>query len=100
MEKAKLVDSPIEKLIVWFCPGCNREHKVPVIKKNQAGGIMWSWNGSLDSPTLSPSIRIDYGNTLMGGMCHSWVKNGSIEFCGDCTHHLKGQTVPMKDLLP
>lgn len=25
--------------------------------------------------------------------CHSFVKAGQWEFLGDCTHHLKGQTV-------
>ena len=30
--------------------------------------------------------------------CHSFVRNGSIEFLDDCTHALKGRTVPMEEL--
>jgi hypothetical protein len=27
--------------------------------------------------------------------CHSWVKNGEIQFLSDCDHALAGQTVPL-----
>lgn len=30
-------------------------------------------------------------------VCHSFVRAGKIEFLGDCTHALKGQTVPLPD---
>lgn len=30
-------------------------------------------------------------------VCHSHVKNGKIQFLGDCTHELKGQTVDLPD---
>lgn len=29
------------------------------------------------------------------GVCHSFVRAGRIEFLGDCTHALAGQTVPL-----
>lgn len=31
-------------------------------------------------------------------VCHSFVRNGRIEYLGDCTHHLKGQTVDLPDM--
>jgi len=30
--------------------------------------------------------------------CHSFVRDGRIEFLSDCTHALKGQTVDLPDL--
>lgn len=30
-------------------------------------------------------------------VCHSFVRNGVIEFLSDCTHALKGQHVPLPD---
>jgi hypothetical protein len=30
--------------------------------------------------------------------CHSFVRNGRIEFLGDCTHALASQTVDLPDL--
>jgi hypothetical protein len=31
-------------------------------------------------------------------ICHTFIKAGMIEFLGDCTHKLKGQTVPLPPL--
>ncbi|MGC4033677.1 MAG: hypothetical protein QM754_18485 [Tepidisphaeraceae bacterium] len=28
--------------------------------------------------------------------CHSFVRDGQIEFLGDCTHELAGKTVPLE----
>lgn len=32
--------------------------------------------------------------------CHSFVANGNIQFLGDCTHELAGQTVRLSTLPP
>ena len=32
-------------------------------------------------------------------VCHSFVREGKIEFLGDCTHALKGQTVDLNDVV-
>jgi hypothetical protein len=54
----------------------------------------------VNKPTLSPSIlaRWDTGPEHTRHVCHSFVRNGRIEFLGDCTHALAGQTVDLKDL--
>lgn len=83
--------------IVWWCPGCKCIHVVPTATPNERGH-MWGWNGSLTSPTLSPSVKMTWpardgsGKT---GCCHLFIRSGRIEFCSDCTHGLSGQTVPM-----
>lgn len=30
-------------------------------------------------------------------VCHSFVTDGNIQFLDDCTHELKGKTVPLED---
>jgi hypothetical protein len=78
---------PTEQVMI-HCPGCKFGHSVTTRSKN-AGGSQWGWNGSLTSPTFTPSllVRSDVG------VCHSFVKDGFIQFLGDCDHELKNQTV-------
>ena len=89
-----------ETRLTWYCPGCKCDHGVPVPPHPKA----WGWNGSTDAPTLTPSVLITYGD-IGGGLpkdrpavCHCFVRDGRIEFCGDSTHPLAGQTVEMADL--
>lgn len=86
--------------VKFHCPGCNMQHAVYV----QGDSVpVWTWNNLLDKPTFSPSIRRQgpqrdaAGNFTCGseGVCHSFVRDGMIEFLGDCTHALKNQTVPL-----
>lgn len=68
----------------------------------------WSWNGHPTRPTFLPSILVRYdgadaGQDLGDGrrappaICHSFVTDGRIQFLGDCTHSLAGQTVDLPD---
>lgn len=76
------------------CPGCKCSHGVWVKPWN---GPVWGFNGSVDLPTFSPSILVRFGP---GGksVCHSFVKEGNIQFLGDCTHELAGKTVPLPEV--
>lgn len=101
------------------CPGCSSVHAVPV---NGTFSPSWGFNGNLDSPTFTPSIKAewtsfseqgkaDYEDWYAAGMpdrkgvefdrcphiCHSFVTNGVIEFCPDSTHSLSGQKIPMPE---
>lgn len=98
---------------LFFCPGCQEHHGVWVSQLNGQTRAQWTWNGSMTKPTFSPSILIrgtrqitdDEHKQIMAGMkvnirdyvCHSFVTDGRIQFCGDSTHSLAGQTV---DLAP
>jgi hypothetical protein len=53
----------------------------------------WTWNGDTEKPTLRPSILTSDGER--GTRCHSWVTDGNVQFLDDCTHELKGQTLPL-----
>jgi hypothetical protein len=95
---------------VFFCPGCNESHAL-----NQNGRVIWSYNGDPSSPTFTPSLLMTSGHYVQGQegkpcwctynatakrkapvscvRCHSFVTAGRIQFLGDCSHALAGQTV-------
>ncbi|WP_282257251.1 DUF6527 family protein [Stenotrophomonas sp. PS02301] len=102
------------------CPGCRLYHTLPV----QGAGTTWQFNGDVESPTLSPSILArggccyesewhvqekrrhlgpehcdkhhpDEDGVSMCHTCHSFVREGQIEFLSDYTHALAGTTVPL-----
>lgn len=96
-------------LVMFMCPGCREAHTVRVPPHPHA----WGFNGDGDAPTFTPSVLVqgvrritdDEHARLMAGeeiaptpfTCHSFVTAGRIQFLGDCTHALAGQTVPLPD---
>jgi hypothetical protein len=78
----------------FYCPGCRHYH-VYYVKEQYPGCPVWAFNGDMQRPTFTPSLL----NTLpaKGDRCHLFVKEGRIEFLGDCSHDLAGQTVEMQD---
>lgn len=72
----------------FMCPGCKGFHPFEVPH--------WTWNGSFDKPTFSPSLLCNQHDPA--SRCHSFVREGRIEFCSDCHHELAGQTVDLPDL--
>lgn len=104
--------------LVFHCPGCGEGH-APRVRSTDAGYPCWEWNGNLTRPTLAPSIKVtgyrmsaegramvDRGEKPPDGdrypghdtVCHSFVRDGQIQFLGDCTHALAGQTVPLEPI--
>lgn len=100
------------------CPGCGEPHIV-----NITGTNAWSFNGDHERPTLSPSVLVrngHYCNTppVPGNcacdfqerfpdeepwdwpcsICHSYVRDGRIQFLPDSTHALAGQTVDLPEI--
>lgn len=88
--KIKIVN---ETHLRFDCPGCNDIHMV------RTGENGWTWNGSVDTPTLAPSVLVQGPlNGNPDGRCHSFVRGGRIEFLGDCTHALAGTTVDLPEV--
>jgi len=83
----RLADNPT--LFPFECPGCKYGHVL-----DTAPG-KWSWNGDFVKPTASPSLFVNQKGNPKYPKCHFFIKNGQLEFCGDTTHELAGQTVPM-----
>jgi len=103
--------------LAFDCPGCGTRHAV-----NTVGPQAWSFNGDFERPTLSPSVLVRRGHYANPDgqpgncacdfqqrfpneapwpwpctRCHSFVREGRIQFLEDCTHALKGQTVDLPD---
>ena len=98
----------------FHCEGCNSTHLVYVEGK---GVPIWTFNGDKKTPTFSPSVLVkwvslpdnierdqnsDYVEQADGRIkgakdevCHSFVRDGKIQYLNDCTHHLKGKTVDL-----
>ena len=97
----------IHKGAVWFiCPGCGQHKRIPFSPEAWAGQHepgnrpLWTFNGDADKPTLSPSILGQWteGEARAPVVCHSFVRDGKIEFLSDCTHALAGKIVDLPDL--
>jgi hypothetical protein len=85
-----------EGLYCFHCPGCGYDHPFHVAPQRIApGSPLWDWNGSLDKPTFSPSLLVF--RDVPESRCHSFVRDGKIQFLGDCFHSLKNQTVDLPD---
>ena len=107
-------------LVAFWCPGCDEAHNLrPRIEG--APSPSWEFNGDGDRPTFSPSVLVTCGHYVSSfkpgdscwctynaehperpshaqcGRCHSYVRNGEIQFLADSTHALAGQTVPLPD---
>ena len=79
---------------IFYCPGCKSTHSVNLT----INGPRWDYNGNPESPTFSPSILVtcrwsQVEPEYKDDVCHSFVRDGRIQFLGDCTHELAGQTV-------
>jgi len=101
----------------FLCPGCNYLHMVSIKPYHPSG---WEFNGSLEAPTIHPSVLLTTGHHVRGQkqppdcyycnerakgdafydctICHSFIKDGMIQFLDDCTHALKGKTVSLPTL--
>jgi len=116
MSKAKIVRDR-EGLfygIAFHCPGCTymdgspmsctlHVNRLPAGEKESphaAGKPHWGFNGNFDSPTFTPSISSWWGGErdIPLHRRHSFIRDGRIQFLGDCTHALKGQTVDLAEI--
>lgn len=79
--------------VMIFCPGCKCGHVFSTKTKNACGGL-WTWNGDRVKPTFSPSMLVNQGE--IHKRCHSYVRDGNIQFLSDCFHELRGKTVPLE----
>lgn len=85
-----------------YCPGCDNIH---VIWTDSSHSANWVFNGDLNKPDFKPSVRIFHPKHLDEGvevpeetLCHYFVNEGKIAYCGDCKHPLNGQTVDLPPL--
>lgn len=80
--------------LTMHIPGPTGVLTLPVITKGLREGTgCWTWNGSVEAPTLRPSVK----TTGHDFICHSWINDGAAQFLPDCSHEFAGKTI---DLLP
>ena len=97
MSKVRNIASPYGGQ-AFFCPGCQDVHVV----NSAPSGPRWTYNGNPERPTFSPSILVTCNWSKLDQsdkdeICHSFVRDGQIQFLGDCTHKLAGQTVEVPE---
>lgn len=103
-------------MLVFQCPACGNCHYA-LVEGATRQGPRWTWNGSMDRPTFSPSIKVTthrweppvgpenieqwrkqpWEQKQVEHICHFFVRDGKIEYCGDCTHDRRGQTIEVPD---
>jgi Family of unknown function (DUF6527) len=77
-----------DRLFHW-CPGCRGMHSLFYDRG-------WTFDGNLEKPTFTPSFLHDESNPER--RCHYILTAGVLNFCTDCHHDLKGQSVSLPDL--
>jgi hypothetical protein len=86
-----------------FCPACQMAHVID---------HRWEFNGDMERPTFSPSLLrtgtmpltdAEADMVLRGEkfepkplICHSYIRDGKIQFLSDCSHEMKNMTVDLK----
>lgn len=110
-----------DKLLTFRCPGCGESHAV-VVDEGNRDRPWWRWNKDKVRPTLRESILVRFSRMTDLGwkqywawcedktapsperfdsldiVCHSYIRDGQIQFLDDCTHELRGRTVPLDQL--
>jgi hypothetical protein len=100
------IDANSRKGLLYWCQGCESLHQVWV--EGGEHGRNWGWNGDVNAPTFTPSVHVRTGRAVDPSyvpepgdppeVCHTFITNGQVQFLGDCTHALAGQTLPLPDL--
>lgn len=75
---------------IIYCPACKKEH---------AFNKSWGFNNDFDKPTVDSSLLVNgYDEELcVDFRCHSFIKEGTIIYLGDCTHDMKGERIPLPE---
>ena len=76
-----------------LCPGCKQKHFY--MTQEFDNHPVWSFNGDMEKPTFTPSLRANWNYKYKDFCCHFNLTNGIFEFQNDCTHSLSGQNHPM-----
>lgn len=100
----KIVQIENSKQLIFYCEGCKENHYID---------DKWDFNGDFEKPTIAPSVLVrgveritdeEFDLLAFGAhieprpfVCHSFVTDGKVQYLNDCTHHLAGQTVELKD---
>lgn len=104
----KLIQGTESGRLYHWCPACLTLHPLP----SDTG--KWTFDGNFEKPTFSPSFKhsgmqtvtdvqgrwtgewvLDANGNGVPFICHYILTAGVLNFCGDCTHAMAGQSVPL-----
>ncbi|MBE3086890.1 MAG: anaerobic dehydrogenase [Bacteroidetes bacterium] len=99
----------IESTQLYFrCPGCDHLHALNDSQTDLRGEKrpVWEFNGDFEKPTINPSyLSWSYRKNpvtekwdIETDRCHSFIKNGMIQYLSDCHHKLAGQTIELPEI--
>ncbi|WP_066339287.1 DUF6527 family protein [Azohydromonas lata] len=117
---SKVLRTGADGALYFWCLGCDMPH---CVMHGAGGGPRWTWNGDADKPTLSPSVLVQWDHLSPAArernaafyqehgrymthielpydvhhVCHTFVRDGRIEYLGDCTHDLVNQTIDLPE---
>ena len=92
---------------IHWCPGCEETHAI---------FDSWSFNGDVNRPSFSPSVKITGKQTVkkdgewtgewvlgpdgkaLDDCCHYYLTDGKLRYEGDSIHALSGKTVDLPEL--
>ena len=94
--KARPLDPELADMLKFYCPACKCSHWVSVGTRS-FWNIIWQFNGDFDKPTINPSLLVRYPRPNGDLVCHSFIRNGRIQYLGDCTHEMAGKTVDIPE---
>lgn len=86
------------KRLAYWCQGCEDVHVVRVQTDAGTPHPCWTWDGNAETPTFEPSVLVTCNWSEEDGgptACHTFIRGGMVQFLGDCTHALAGQTLPL-----
>lgn len=105
-------------IYVFYCPACDEAHSYRVSMPDYPAidRPLWTFNGNVERPTFTPSlllstsyrswteadglprrmVQLPDGQRIV--ICHLFITDGKIIYCGDNPHRLNGQTVELPDL--
>jgi hypothetical protein len=92
---AKLVKYETEggsTYIYHYCVPCKHCHQYQVPR--------WTFNGNIEAPSFSPSMR-EFYRAKDGGektLCHYFLTDGIMKYCGDSPHDMAGKEMPLADI--
>ena len=83
-----------------YIPGPSRRITIPVVLGDisKFSSQLWQWNGSIDKPTIRPSLMTKGEDADGKFKCHSYVTDGNVKFLTDSTHEFAGKTIALIDI--
>lgn len=85
--KAKIENRDGVNYLSFTPQGMKSHTTIPVITKGSRDEAnAWTWNGSLETPTVRPSVRTRYvNNNGEDVIIHYWLNDGICQCLSDCT---------------